>query len=65
METESPLPPKTTVSSQYGFTRSMMPFNIFALDTCDFFNIDNDIFEILQVWKYKGNFYEKKFISDD
>ena len=34
------------VEEKCGFTRSMMPFNIFALDTCDF-NID--MFEIFQV----------------
>ena len=46
------------------FTRSMMTFNIFALDTCDF-NID--MFEIFQVSSenIREIFMKKKFISDD
>ena len=41
-----------------------MPFNIFALDTCDF-NID--MFEIFQVSSenIREIFMKKKFISDD
>ena len=52
------------VEGKCGFTRSMMTFNIFALNTCD---LNIDMFEIFQVSSenLREIFMKNKFISDD